>query len=109
MIYFRFEMAEICHIEHFDRYFTLFLYHVIIFTPFFIRFTGMITSPYTATALCRVELLALHKTDYDVFIQEIKSSERRYLPVCVSVCICASVRVCVFTRVCMSMCVIYVW
>jgi hypothetical protein len=64
----------------------------------------MIVSPYTATALYRVELLALHKTDYDVFIQEIRSSERRYVFVCVRVCVCVCVlRVSPFMNLCVRL------
>jgi hypothetical protein len=40
---------------------------------------GITISPYTATAESDIELLALHKTDYDLFMKEIKSSERREL------------------------------
>eukprot|EP00596_Hydrurales_sp_CCMP1899_P005711 CAMPEP_0119039916 /NCGR_PEP_ID=MMETSP1177-20130426/9674_1 /TAXON_ID=2985 /ORGANISM="Ochromonas sp, Strain CCMP1899" /LENGTH=424 /DNA_ID=CAMNT_0007004421 /DNA_START=243 /DNA_END=1514 /DNA_ORIENTATION=- len=38
---------------------------------------GIIVSPYTATSESKVELLALHKTDFDIFMKEIRSSERR--------------------------------
>lgn len=44
---------------------------------FFEWHAGIIVSPYTAKADSKVELLALHKTDFDIFMKEIRSSERR--------------------------------
>ena len=44
-----------------------------------LSFSGITITPYTATALSKVELLALHKTDYDIFMKGIRSSERRYI------------------------------